>query len=208
VEVYLGPVVELQAAERTVQITGDQIKTSMLSFADLIVSCTQALRLTQDAFERQNAEEITFILKYSTSVFSDENNVNVNTLKPVFDTLTARSFVYQRLNDIIVASASASDAMKKATEYRKTVSFWRRNASKWGGEKFKSLVPLNLDLAQVKKYSILQLQSQMTSKKYGASNMDKLRANLHSLGNGGVSLALNSTLSLIMPILVACYFFI
>lgn len=200
VETYVNPYEQLQQGERNELISGAQIKISLLAFADILILCIRRLKISKEAFSRQNPWELDIILKDATSIFDETPNENVASLRPIFSLNAVRSFIYQRLDDIIVASSSCKDLAKKSIEYRRSISFWRRQASRWNDEIFQSIIPKNLDFTEIKRFTAIKISKQVKS--HGNITISELSKSLYSLGNGAMKSISISRLTI--PIFVAC----
>lgn len=206
VRTYVAPFKQLQAAIRDVEVSPDTIKTSVLAALDAVLQSCRSLIVTELDFERKSKEVYKRLLDDATAHF---DSPGMNHLEPVFKVHSIRYFVFQRFDDMLVASRRHRDFQAALKHFKDQIKHARRTMRDWKPTRFKFLEPRNLDLDLVQEYSAEVISLKVDRHHMDAEDLTRLKYQLHSLGNdGNVVLCLSSyalvaaALAAILPSLV------
>lgn len=176
---YVRPFKQLQSSVRDADVHPETIKTSVLAMLDSILQSCRAFIVTELDFERKSKEVYKKLLDDATAHF---DSPGVNLLQPVFKTRAIKYFVFQRFDDLLVASRRHRDFLEALKQFKSQVKSARHALGDMDPPSFKFIIPRNLDLDLVSDYSgeVIALKIGRT---LDAEDMEKLRYQLHSLGN-------------------------
>lgn len=206
VNIYITPFYEIQAAERSSNVTGDVIKNCYLAMLDLVLTSCENFNMTESVFNGHQRDEYRKVLDGATRVFMESS---ADQVQPVFQKRSLRNFMFQRFNDMIVASDTYRELDSRVRGFTKDVHRWHMRAKNEKADRFKYLLARNLDLVEVQKYSVDLLQSSVNV----TMNQRELRDfswRLHSLGNDASAplyLAISSTATFTIVALAAVMIF-
>jgi hypothetical protein len=183
VKVYVAPFWELQRAERDETISDERIKSSMQAAATLFINVTGSFKMEEEDFAAHDPVRFSSALERAVKVFEDADNRFVAALAPVFEPRTLRRFLFQRMDDLLINSVNEDQMEQRLTDLRQYLGFWRVHMHGWAPERFRNLIPRNLDLVEVSRYISRRLRSRFDSE-LTLDEVRELRYELHALGNG------------------------
>ncbi len=186
VRIYTQPFRELQTAERSASISPDVVKASTVAMLELSHTACRMFNISEATFEKHSKDSFRQALEDATGVFEGPNAQH---LEPIYKIRSVRNFVFQRLDDMLVAAKKYKDFMQAKQSYEKHLEYAHRIMKNWESSRYKYIVPRNLDLDLVRKYSVEAISARL-DKKLEAEDVDSLRWQLSSLGNGASKLAI------------------
>lgn len=198
VRVYAAPFAQLQAAERSATRPPDVIKASTVAMLEMVHTACRTFNISEVAFEKHSKDTFRQALEDATSVFEGPNAQH---LEPIYNIRSIRNFIFQRLDDMLVAAKKHQDFLLMKRNYEKHLEYAHRVLKNWESHHFKYVIPRNLDIDMVRKYFVEAISSRL-DKKLESEDVDSLKWQLYSLGNDGTSLVASSIL-MTVPVIAA-----
>lgn len=202
VSVYVAPFKELQAAARNGKVSGDTIKTSMIALTDMVQKTCQNVNITVEVFNSRDRDKFRKVLEGSIGVLDDPEAKH---LEPVFKVETIKYFMFQRIDDMLVAAKTQKEFLDHLRNLRNHAKHAQSTMKDWKPAKFKFLIHRNLDLEVVKQYSTSVIKNRK-EKGLKKEDLDKMYWKLHSLGNDSSTISMSSVKVTILAAVVLSFF--
>lgn len=198
VKIYVAPFAQLQAAERSATTSPDVIKASTVAMLELVHTACRTFNISEVVFEKHSKDAFRQALEDATGVFEGPNSQH---LEPIYNIRSIRNFIFQRLDDMLVAAKKHRDFLQMKSDYEKHLEYAHRVLKNWESYHFKYVITRNLDLNLVRKYFVEAISSRL-DKKLESEDVDNLQWQLYSLGNDATTLVASSIL-MAVPVIAA-----
>ena len=148
VSVYRQPFLEYQQAERDQSIPTSTLRSCLSSAVTLMHKAVSSFNMDFYAFSSKDRKTYDEVIQKAIYIFDDPTNPQV---QPVFKVQSLKKFTFQRLDDMLLASASFDQMRRNQQNILLLLHAWESRVKKRNDRELRNLVIISMDLDKAKR---------------------------------------------------------